>query len=592
MKQSSEEFLPTVEQVHPDAAVQQAIISDEHAGKNDGVGKSYAKALRKETTPSEWLAQVQICERANQESFRQARANLRHFAARHGGTRIRLPLLTRLIANRAAMATHRDPYLSVRPRKKATPTHPGEILASAVKESWLNLAWAQLKLKYQVRRSTVDALLLTGRGIIVPGYSAIFDNENFIMSDTVTAYRRSPFDVFLDVESDCTDNSWYCITRHLMPIPIAMARFGKNIPFKTHRYSRWVQGKPSERADKYNTLRQFTRTVIYEIHDLMRGQFLFVTPGVDRYLDKFDTPYPISGLIPCFLEPLSVPDSFECIAEATLLRPLVEEKCQLRSYSMEQWRKTLARYIYDGISDENIQQLKNADTMAFVRGDPNNIKLLETHNVPPDMLYHETRIDKDIQDMGHGEYARGGMPGKTKTAYEASEIVAGSNLPVADLNDFVEKFSGEIGHKLLLIAREMVGPEEMRYATGVPMDLREWGIPQNIDLNSYLTHFDTEVTVHAGSMALPSKQRDMQRAMMLDKFLMWPEANRMAILEQQAKMLDFDAGQLFKEVPPEQQREAQMMALMRGKSRQEGGKQTGTLSGSRTRPEMQIPGGV
>ena len=586
----------------PGPAGQESIINtqmfpDGGAARGGGKRRRGRPAVTREPTATEWFSQIELCKRAVQRMFSEYRQNIKQFKGIYGGRAINVPLLTRLIENKTAQASYRDPWLSVRPRQRVMPTTPEEILAAGVQEVYINILWEELGLKEEIRSVTRDSLM-AGRGITTPGYNAVFDETQIISYHTPTAYRTSPMDYLLDIECTHSRNALYGIAEHQMSIEIAKARFGSSIPFQDCRYTKWVNQKLGDRIDRKNTLKQHARTIVYQVEDLLTNKYYFMTPGYNGFIDSFTRPYAIDGLTPEFLEPIPVPDEFECVAEATLLRPLIQEKTTLRNYMLQHWKKAIPKYIADSESftyDEFIKLL-NAEDMSVAFGDKDAVKMLEVSNVSGEMMLHEQRIDQDIRDMGYNEYSRGGTVPGTRTAYETSEVVAGGNLPTADLNDRVEKHCSAVAEKLLAIAAQFIDPEEMMYIVGVPANMRMLGLPESIDLITALKRAESRVTVHTGSMQPPNKQRDPQRALFLDRFLMWPEANRMGILEEQARLLDFDPKRILKipgAISPEEEREAQQQALMRGvRGRSAAGQLTGSTMGSRTRPEMQTPGGM
>lgn len=588
-------------EVFPAPGDQQGFIQERFPGTPVpyNTKKSSGKAgrgVRTETSAGEWISQIVMCERAYQNSFVNARNNLRHYENKKYGARITVPLLTPMIEIKSAVSTFRNPHIFVRPRKKAVPTTPEEVLASAVKETYANFLWQHLDLKREVRRITRDALLLTGRGIGTPGYNMIIDPQEVINYDSVVMYRTSPFDYYLDIEADSSSNAFYGIRRMIMPIWLAEQRFGKKGIFQEVRYSRWARFKPMEREVKWNMLRKFARTVVYEIQDLTTNKFYFVTPTYGEFLEKFENPYPIDGLVAEFMEPMPIPDEIFCMSEAGLIRPQLDELTTLRNYWMELWRREIPKYITNrgAASQDELEKLISADSVSVTEmTDIEGIKLLETVRTSPGVQYHEERVRQDISEItGWNQYLQGSGGSKTrKTAYEVREIMAGSNIRIADLNDHVEQFCAKVARKMLAIAAEFVGPQEIQQIVGLPTDLMQMGLPNGFDISQEIMD-DSEVTIHAGSMQLPSKEQDMQKAMLLQSFLAYPETKRFAALTEMARLLDINPQQLFKQpsqVAAEQQEEQRVMQMTGGKGRQMGGAQTGGVMGSRSRQDLMTP---
>lgn len=589
--------------VYPSPEEQESIVQDmfPDGGKPGSSTRQRGRISRPpETTPAEWQTQINTCQRFYEKQMNSVRNSIKRFKNQQPSGTIGVPLLTPMIEIKAAMSTFRNPYISVRPRKRVSPTTPQEVLAAAVKEVYINWLWPELDLKSEIRRVVKDAIL-AGRGITMPGYNAIVDPNGDIEYESVVADRVSPFDYMLDIEADSSRNAWYGIRSMVMPIPVAERQFGKKGIFKPQVISR--HRKPSaDEISKKNAIRAYGRTIIYEIQDLLANQFMYMTPGYSKWILKFPNPFGTEGLLPEFLEPMAVPDDIDCVAEAALIAGQLDELSRLRSYWMQHWKKLIPRYLTPAnmmTSDEREKFVGAATvTLVEVSGNPNDVILAPVPNVQADFAVHEANIKQDIRDItGFNEYMQGSKVPGTKTAYETSEIIAGGNVRVADLNDFVEQHCSKLARKMLLIAARFVGAQDMQLIAGLPVSLTEIGLPQGFELTDEIMKMETDVTVHTGSMQVQSKETDIRRASMLEQFLAYPESNRYAILQKIAQLLDENPNEIL--MPPETvnqqaQEHARLVALEGGGrgGRAAAGKRTGSVHGSRPRTDLMVPGGV
>jgi len=588
----SDKIMAATGDVYPDSGTQSSLIQTQFPGNPVPYNTKSGRGRKMETTAGEWLTQILMCDKAYQESFVNARKNLMQYANRFGSEQITVPLLTPMIEIKSSLSTFRDPYISVRPRKKAVPTSPEEVMASAIKEAYVNWLWKALDLKREVRRAVRDTLLLTGRGIITPGYNVVVDPEQVITHDSVIAYRTSPFDYYLDIEADSSSNAFYGIRRMIMPIWQAEDIFKKKGVFQEIRYSKWARFKNYTDQTEKTSIKRFARTVVYEIQDLTTNKFMFVTPSYSSYLEKFDNPYPIDGLIPEFLEPMPVPDEIFCIPEAALIRPQLDELSRIRSMWLEIWKRQIPKHLVDkgAATGDQLEKLISSEVASFAEvEDKEGIGLLPMPSGTADMQYHEMRVKEDISEItGWNQYMQGSAPGGRKTAYEVSEIVAGSNIRITDLNDSVEQFCARIARKMLAIAAAFVGVQEMQAIVGLPADLAQVGLPPGFTVGEATIREDSEVTILAESMQPPGKGQDMQKAMLLQNFLGFPEVNRWSVLNEMARLMDLNPTQMFlsqQQVDPRMQQE-QMIAQQGGRGRETGGSMTGGIMGSRMRPEL------
>jgi hypothetical protein len=591
----SDKIASATGETYPDAGTQGSLINQQFPGGPVPYGTKTAKSLSRETTAGEWLTQITMCDKAYQESFVAAKKNLNHYMNKYGTEQITVPLLAPMIEIKSSLATFRDPYISVRPRRKAIPTSPEEVMSCAIKETYINWLWHSLDLKREVRRAVRDTLLLTGRGIITPGYNVVVDPEKVITHDSVIAYRTSPFDYYLDIEADSSSNAFYGIRRMIMPIWQAEEIFKKKGVFQEIRYSKWARFKQETNKPSQSSIRRFARTVVYEIQDLTTNKFYFVTPSYTDFLEKFDNPYPIDGLIPEFLEPMPIPDEIFCMPEASMIRPQLDELNKLRNMWLEIWRRQIPKYLVEkgAAVEADLEKLIGSEVASFTFvGDKEGISLLPNHSGTADMQYHEMRVKEDISEItGWNQYMQGQPSSGRKTAYEVSEIVAGGNIRITDLNDSVEQFCSRIARKMLVIASSFVGVEEMQQIVGLPADLAQVGLPPGFSIGESTIREDTEVTILAESMQPPGKSQDMQKAMLLQNFLAFPEVNRWSVLNEMARLMDLNPTQIFvdqSQVDPRAQ-QMQMEAQMGGRGREAGGAMTGGIMGSRMRPELVAP---
>lgn len=586
--------------VNPDPEKQEAIVDDMFPDGGKGGVRRGRPGRPPAPSVSEWNAQIAACKRFYEKPQNSVRRTLKRFKNQHSG-RIGVPLLTPMIEIKSAMATFRNPYISVRPRKRVTPTMPQEVLAAGVKEVYINWLWRELDLKQEIRRVVKDSLI-HGRGITIPGYNAVMDGEQNIEYDSVIADRVSPFDYMLDIEADSSRNSWFGIRIMIMPIPVAERQFGKKGVFKPQVISKHQKNAGTDDNSTKNAIRAYGRTIVYEIQDLLADKFLYSTPGYNKWLLQFENPFGTEGLLPEFLEPMPVPDEIACVSEAELVAGQLDELARIRSYWMEHWKKVIPKYMMpNGLLDQDDRErfvTSGSLTLIECNGNPNDLVLAPVPNLPADFSIHEANIKQDIRDVtGFNEYLQGSKVPGTKTAYETSEIVAGSNIRVADLNDFVEQHCSKLARKMLQIAARFVGAQDMQLIAGLPVDLRMLNLPQGFELNDDIMKMETDVTVHTGSMQVQSKETDMRRASLLEQFLAYPETNRYAVLQKIAQLLDENPNEIL--LPPEvidqqKQEEARQMAMEGGGrgGRAAAGRRTGSVHGSRPRTDLMRPGGV
>lgn len=586
-------------EVYPDAETQDVIVETTFPS---GTGKP-SKGRKPDASVSEWMSQIDACRRFYEKSNNTLRNTIKRFKNKHPGTSITVPLMTPMIEIKTAMSTFRNPYISVRPRKRVSPTTPQEVLAAGVKEVYINWLWRELDLKSEVRRVVKDALM-SGRGISLPGYNAIIDGEGIVEYDSVICDRISPFDYYLDIEADSSKNAWYGVRVMTMPIPVAERQFGKRGVFTPQVLPRHNKTASTDEYARRNFIKSYGRTIVYEIQDLLHDRFLYATPGHGKWLLKFDNPFGVEGLLPEFLEPIQVPDEIECVSEAALIAVQLDELARLRTYWMKHWKKLIPKYITptNYMQPDDREKLVGGDESIIVEvaGMPSDLRLIEVPNLPSDIAVHEANLKQDIRDVtGFNEYLQGSKVPGTKTAYETSEIIAGSNIRVQDLNDFVEQHCSKLARKMLIIASRFVGSQDMQLIAGLPVNLAEIGLPPGFEITDEIMKMETETTVHTGSMQVQSKETDMQRATILQSFLAYPEANRYAVLQKIAQLVDENPSEIL--LPPEavdqaRQEEARLAAQegggRGGGGRRGAGAQTGSAYGSRPRVDLMRPGGV
>ena len=401
-----------------------------------------------------------------------------------------------------SVACAKDPYMYVRPRKPDTGP------AAVVNESLLNYYWRELGLKKMVRRATKDAILCSF-GCADLGYSAVFGNEDLVRREGPYIRRLSPFDIWLDPDAlySGDEDEYFRINREIWPFHLFKEKWpeaGKSVPLYKASY-------PGRRPTVQKTATPISRdddlarVAVYRAQDLESNELLWFCDGYDDFLLKKPNPYNVEGFLTELLTFHEVPEE---VYSMSVIRPAEGQQLELnkiRTSWMRHRKRFNRRYIHNAnaMTPEQKEILKRGEDGSLCEvTDVRGVIPLQDASMPPDIDLHENRIKEDWRDITViNEYLRSGQMGKTKTAYEASEIVAGSKLRLGTLIEDVRSFQSNIARKLLQILQQYLPEPIVVQIAG--SEGQNW-----VQFTREQIQGEFDVSIFSGEMLPPDRERE------------------------------------------------------------------------------------
>jgi len=356
----------------------------------------------------------------------------------------------------------KNPYIYVKPLREEF------AIAALINESLLNYYWRELDIKKTVRRCVRDAILCSA-GHVDLGYASVFKTQEVVRREGPYVQRISPWNIWFDPDAEYPgdETEYYRVVREIWPFHIFKKRYPDAAKYVNVYRPKWPLKEQSKMLPGPTYVSRddpLARVSIYRIQDLENNEFLWMCDGYTDFLEKErKNPYDVEGFL---TESLIFHEIPEEVYGMSVIRPAEGQQIELnkiRTSWMNHRKRFNRRYIAgasafaQGTDGENQRELlkRGEDGSICDVQDINQVIPLADASMPPDVGEHEARIKEDWKDITVvNEYLRAGAVPRTKTAYETSEIVAGTKLRLGTLIDDVRTFDGKIAKKLLQIMQQ------------------------------------------------------------------------------------------------------------------------------------------
>ena len=295
------------------------------------------------------------------------------------------------------------------------------------------------------------------------------------------AERISPYDIWVDpYATTMEDASWIC---QRMFVPVAEVRANKeysrtyrnqvepSVPNTTGTNVRL--GANPERDSRIDRGRQqagnAARAEIFEMHDLVSGQFAVWAEGVNGFLIKpQDSPY--------FLTPHKspyemirgeeVPGRFYPMGIVESLVGLQQELNSVRSQLNAHRRRYARKFVLrdDVATTDVVNKLASDVVNEVIVVKANNVRSLEEvimpvdgGQIPAELYNHTDVVLRDFERVSTVTDFRRGMAGSTRrTATEVAALTESAGFRSQDLVDSIEAAAVALGHRMVTMAQQFL----------------------------------------------------------------------------------------------------------------------------------------
>ena len=453
---------------------------------------------------------------------------------------------------------------------------PNAVIAEAVVNYW----WRHRDFKEHFRRAVKD-FLIVGHGWLKVGYryveeERVGEHEDIsdpdvednvasttlvILQDEPFVERVSPFDVFIDPDAtNMYDAKWIA---HRVRRTVNDVRTDKRYAPKVRAdveaasYAKYTDDPSSRKI--YDKDEGYVD--VYEFYDLKNNTVSVFCDSGDGFLIKpKEQPYSFGHPF-VMLRNYDVPDQFYPIGELEAIEPLQRELNETRSQMMNHRKRYARKYLYRETNfDSNGRSALESDddnVMVPVQGDNPLGDVVAPFPAlinPPEFYNQSELIRTDIELVsGVTEFMRGGVSEIRRTATEAALIQDAQNARTADKLAVIEKSVAEVGRRILLLARQYMGGEQ------VARVMAKDGEPMWVSFDREYLNGDFDFEVAAGSTQPTNEAFRRQSALQLvDAMAPFVSAGIVDVEKLGAYVLQYGFGVKNPEMFMVQQPEAEM----------------------------------
>lgn len=453
---------------------------------------------------------------------------------------------------------------------------PNAVIAEAVVNYW----WRHRDFKEHFRRAVKD-FLIVGHGWLKVGYryveeERVGEHEDIsdpdvednvasttlvILQDEPFVERVSPFDVFIDPDAtNMYDAKWIA---HRVRRTVNDVRTDKRYAPKVRAdveaasYAKYTDDPSSRKI--YDKDEGYVD--VYEFYDLKNNTVsVFCDSGEGFLIKPKEQPYSFGHPF-VMLRNYDVPDQFYPIGELEAIEPLQRELNETRTQMMNHRKRYARKYLYRETNfDSNGRSALESDddnVMVPVQGDNPLGDVVAPFPAlinPPEFYNQSSLIRTDIELVsGVTEFMRGGVSEIRRTATEAALIQDAQNARTADKLAVIEKSVAEVGRRILLLARQYMGGEQ------VARVMAKDGEPMWVTFDREYLNGDFDFEVAAGSTQPTNEAFRRQSAMqMVDAMAPFVSAGIVDVAKLGAYVLQYGFGVKNPEMFMVQQPEAEM----------------------------------
>lgn len=336
-------------------------------------------------------------------------------------------------------------------------------------------------------------------------YATLSEVQMVVVEDRPFVERVSPYDVYVDPEATCMEDSDWIAQRIIRPLDEAKTDKRYSPAARAKLTSDHVAATQNERKRERGSQHddpEVERTTIWEFYDLRRGTLSICGDGADDFLVAprpmpygFGQPFVMIGNY-------EVPDQFYPLGDLEAIEPLQQELNKTRSQMMNARKHAARKYLYkeSAFGPEGRTALQSDVDMTMVPVADEQTPFSELIapmpqiQIPQELFNHSATIEDDISQVsGVSEYQRGQVPETRRTATEAAIISDSVNARAADKLAIIERSIAAVGRRVVQICQQFVTGEHVIRVLGQD-DAINW---VEFDREAIQGEFDFEV--EAGS---------------------------------------------------------------------------------------------
>jgi hypothetical protein len=355
----------------------------------------------------------------------------------------------------------KDPHLKINPKNRTS------VATAKVLEAVVNYIWYCKRLKREIKKSIVDALLI-GHAWFKVGYTGEFGTVEDDLGNVIETVESEDFFAYhlpwdsivfdpdaLDPPHDC---AWVA---HSVWVPIDEVKNNpryKNTKDLQATYSKteaYGRGNKDEKNDKYAGKCRLT-----EVWHMVNKKVFTITEGVADYIEApKDWPYQFKGYPFSFIKFNFSNDDPYGISDVAMFEPQILELVKLRSMALDHLKRFNRQLTTtpDNISDDEMAKITQGITGSIIKvQDPAKIMALPYAPLQQDAYASEERIKEDMINVSGQNPSERGAAQKTSTRTKAELIFQrqGAENRRSEKIDIVEDFVEDIALNLIGLLKQ------------------------------------------------------------------------------------------------------------------------------------------
>lgn len=372
-----------------------------------------------------------------------------------------------------------------------------QFLLSEIKEdddSRCELEAKQGELEQQIRALQQQAEVKTVSGIAL---DRVLTEDIFVIDDTIY-----DFDQYDQAEA-IAHRVWMTEEQYEQT-------FGKDVPKTSNKYGADKKESTSNSEEDDKT----TLVAVFEVWNKSSNTVYTLCAGADEWARDPYTPETLGKrFYPFFALAFNPVDGrVEPISDAELLVELQDEYNTTRTNYAEHRKENLPVRVYrkaGDLTDKDINSLANrtANQWVGLEGDPTqpiekDIAILQNPPIDPNTYDVQTILRDAEMVLGAGDAAKG-VINKAKTATEAEIMAQGLQSRVAERQDVVEDWIGEMAQYAAELCLQEMTPQEVQRIAGADSVWPQMSKEQIFDL--------VNIEIRAGSAGRPNKAKEREQ---------------------------------------------------------------------------------
>lgn len=386
--------------------------------------------------------------------------------------------------------------------------------ATRAAEAVLNHFWYKMKVKRQIKKIVLDALIY-GLGLCKIGYNTEIakvklesgaDYSERIKKEYPFITRTSPLNIVFDTDVNSIDDIKWLATNYFPREDDVQTNYKNAKDIKGDYYnieSSFVDDK------KYGNEIQndIKRVSIWEIQDLVSNQVLTVSKNSDGFLKEMDNQYKLDGFNYKFLYLNEVPDEIYPLSDLEQIKDIVLEldknETQLLNHKNKGQRKIVSEY---GIwnTDEDKENFFNNHDMQNAEVHPgaiDKIKVFDASTQDASLYNIQAELKDNLYKISATAENQLSSDSTTqKTATEINKIDASSQIRNSERIDCVTDFVVDTAETLIKVLQQFMSKKvSVKYESG-------WAEFTKEDIKG---NFNARINI--GDQIKPNTDADRQR---------------------------------------------------------------------------------